>query len=106
MTTRILRRAAPACYARDSWKARLIRRVDFCADRGDWRAAAFLLERQFPAEFGSKGEEVQAPGKPLAPPVIKVTIHRDEASDRARKMFGEPPPGRRRCKILPDVEVT
>ncbi len=36
-----------ASRARDSWKARLIRRGDLCAERGDWRAAAFLLERQF-----------------------------------------------------------
>jgi hypothetical protein len=64
------------------------------------------LERQFPAEFGSKGEEVQAPEKPLPAPVIHVTIQRDEASDKARKLFGEPPPGRRRCNVLGEGKAT
>ncbi len=40
--------------ARDGWRARLVRRL---TEAADWRAAAFLLERQFPAEFGSKVAE-------------------------------------------------
>ena len=62
--------------AQDSWKARLIRRVE-AASQGDWRAAAFLLERQYPSEFGTKIADVP----PLAAPVIHVTIQRDKATD-------------------------
>ncbi len=86
-----------ASRARDSWKARLISRIEFAAGRGDWRAAAFLLERQFPAEFGGKGEEVAGT---LPPPIINVTIQRDEATDEARKRFGTPPPNRLRTRTL------
>ncbi len=40
-----------ATRARGSWKARLIARIE---KTNDWRAAAFLLERSFPDEYGSK----------------------------------------------------
>ncbi len=33
--------------------------------------------------------------QPAAPPIVHVTIHRDEATDRARERFGERPPSRR-----------
>ncbi len=35
-----------------------------------------------------------------------ITIQRDEATDRARERFGEPPPGRRRCNVLGEGKVT
>ncbi len=95
-----------ASRARDSWKARLLRRLN---EGDDWRAAAWLLERCFPAEFGPKHEEGQRGSNGLLPPsspapIINVTIQRDKATDEARKRFGEPPPNRRLCKVLPDVE--
>ncbi len=95
-----------ATRARVAWKARLISRIEASAAGGDWRPAAWLLERQFPAEFGGRHEErVGADG--LLPagsgvtPIINVTIHRDEATDAARKLFGTPPPNRTRCASLP-----
>ncbi|MBA2269056.1 MAG: hypothetical protein H0W20_00450 [Chthoniobacterales bacterium] len=83
-----------ASRARDSWKATLVNKV---RQADDWRAAAFLLERQFPAEFGSK---VVADVAPLAAPVVHVTIQRDKATDEARKRFGTPPPNRLRTRTL------
>lgn len=87
-----------ASRARDGWKAKLIRRI---TEAGDWRAAAFLLERQFPAEFGPKHEEGQRDSNGLLPssspgPVLHVTVMRDKATDEARKRFGTPPPDRLR----------
>ncbi len=86
--------------ARDGWKARLVRRL---TEAADWRAAAFLLERQFPGEFGSN---VVAEAPPLAAPFIHVTIQRDEATDRARERFGTPPPNRTRYRTFPEDPVT
>ncbi len=76
-----------ASRARDSWKAKLIQRIESASQQGDWRAAASLLERQFPGEFGSN---VVAEAPPLAAPFIHVTIQRDEATDRAQERFGHP----------------
>ncbi len=92
-----------ASRARDSWKARLISRIEASAEGGDWRASAFLLERQFPAEFGGKHED-QRDSNGLLPsvqPIVHVTVHHDEASDAARKRFGTPPPNRTRTASLP-----
>lgn len=88
-----------ASRARDSWKARLIERIWFCASRGDWKAAAWLLERQFPSEFSLAVTE-QGPQPTMPTPQINVTIQRDEASDAARKRFGTPPPERSRTKLF------
>ncbi|MDQ3120262.1 MAG: hypothetical protein M3Q89_11965 [Verrucomicrobiota bacterium] len=82
-----------ATRAREGWKARLVRRL---TEAADWRAAAFLLERQFPAEFGPKHEEGQRDSNGLLPPsspgpVLHVTVMRDKATDEARKRFGTPP---------------
>ena len=97
-----------ATRARDSWKAKLIRRI---TEADDWRAAAFLLERQFPAEFGPKHEEAQRGSNGLLPPsapgpVVHVTVQRDEATDAARKRFGTPPPNRTRYRTFPEDPVT
>ncbi len=98
-----------ASRARDGWKARLISRIESSAAGGDWRAAAFLLERQFPAEFGSQHLEVKRDSNGLLPstapgPIINVTIRRDKATDEARKLFGTPPPNRTRTATLPMPE--
>ena len=97
-----------ATRARDSWKAKLIHRI---TEADDWRAAAWLLERQFPAEFGPKHEEAQRGRNGLLPPsapgpIIHVTIQRDEASDAARKRFGTCPPNRTRYRSFPEDPVT
>ena len=99
-----------ASRARDSWKARLIQCVESAAQQGEWRAAAFLLERQFPAEFGPKHEEGERGSNGLLPPsapgpIIHVTVQRDEATDEARKRFGTPPPNRTRYRTLPEDPV-
>ncbi len=97
-----------ASRARDGWKARLISRIEASAAGGDWRASAFLLERQFPAEFGGRHEEGKrgADGLPAGTvtPIVHVTVHHDEASDAARKRFGTPPPNRSRTASLPMPE--
>ncbi len=94
-----------ASRARDGWKARLISQIEGSAERGDWRASAFLLERQFPAEFGGRHEEGKrgADGLPAGSvtPIVNVVVHHDEASDAARKRFGTPPPNRTKCASLP-----
>ncbi len=94
-----------ASRARDGWKARLISRIEACAAGGDWRPAAWLLERQFPAEFGGRHED-QRDSNGLLPagsvqPIVHVTVHRDEATDAARKLFGTPPPNRTKFASLP-----
>ncbi len=92
-----------ASRARDGWKARLISRIEASAEGGDCRASAFLLERQFPAEFGGRHED-QRDSNGLLPsvqPIVHVTVHRDEATDAARKLFGTPPPNRSRTASLP-----
>ncbi len=87
--------------ARSQAKQKLLAVIEQQAPK-DWRAAAWLLEKLSPSEFN--GNEVQAPGSPLAPPIVHVTIQRDEASDKARKLFGTPPPSRSRCGIIGNVE--
>ncbi len=95
-----------ATRARDGWKARLISRIEASAAGGDWRPSAWLLERQFPAEFGGRHED-QRDSNGLLPsvqPIVHVTVHRDEATDAARKLFGTPPPNRTKCASLPMPE--
>ncbi len=94
-----------ASRARDSWKAKLIRRVDSSGEKGQWKASAFLLSRQFPKEFGTKHEEGQRGSNGLLPPsspapVVHVTVMRDKVTDEARKRFGTPPPNRLRTGTL------
>ncbi len=91
-----------ASRARDSWKARLLRRLN---EADDYRAITWLLERCFPAEFGPKHEEGQRGSNGLLPPsspgpVVHVTVMRDKATDEARKRFGTPPPNRLRTGTL------
>jgi hypothetical protein len=85
--------------ARGMGKATLIGIISRAA-RTDWRAAVALLERVSPSEYGrvARGEEPDGE-TPLAP-IIHVTIQRDEATDKARKLFGTPPPNRSRTRIL------
>ncbi len=95
-----------ATRARVAWKARLISRIEASAAGGDWRPAAWLLERQFPAEFGGRHEEGKRGADGLLPstapgPIVHVTIRRDEATDEARKRFGTPPPNRTKFATLP-----
>ncbi len=96
-----------ASRARDSWKFRLLRRLN---EADDTRVIMWTLERCFPAEFCPKHEESQRGSNGLLPPsspapIINVTIQRDKATDEARKRFGEPPPEKRRCGVLGEGNV-
>lgn len=93
----------------DAWKisqemlhfARLILRQPFGTLTPD-KAARLLQVGDAMARMASgmpvtRAELTGKDGKPLSPvitPIINVTIHRDEATDRARERFGEPPPSR------------
>ncbi len=90
--------------ARGDGKAKLIGFVAEAA-RTDWRAALALLERIAPDEYGRVVRE-DKPDNGLLPagsvqPIVNVVVHRDEATDEARKRFGAPPPNRTRCASLP-----
>ncbi len=99
---------ASPCLARgvSAWPSYkiLIRGLGPSLTSGDWRPAAWLLERAFPAEFSGRHEEGKrgADGLPAGTvtPIVHVTVHHDEASDAARKRFGTPPPNRSRTATL------
>ena len=75
--------------ARDSYKARLLRRIHAA---NDWRAVAFLLERRFPDEFGRVADrQLPSPEANQMPPTINVIVERNAESDEAVKLFGERP---------------
>ena len=69
-----------ASRARDSWKARLIRRIE-AASRHDWKAASFLLERQFANEFSPKVPE---------PEIIYVEREQQETQVESRTTWHIP----------------
>ncbi len=46
-----------ASRARDSWKARLIRRVDLCAERGDWRLPRFSWSASFRQSLAARARK-------------------------------------------------
>lgn len=102
---RFLAFSAAISRARGEGKARLIGLVAEAA-RTDWRAAIALLERTAPNEYGRTARENEPGLQTPAAPIVHVTIQRDKASDEARKRFGEPPPGRRRCGVIGEGNVT
>lgn len=88
--------------------ARLILRQPIPANESPTAAARLLVVADMLGRMAlgmpvTRAELTGKNGKPLIPagsPIINVTIQRE-----ARKQFGEPPPGRRRCKILNDPEA-
>ena len=70
--------------ARAEGKRELVRLVAKAA-KEDWRAAAFLLERSWPEEYGRRApEEVEVLTKTQQPPPnITVTVGRDDKSELA-----------------------
>jgi hypothetical protein len=87
--------------ARETHKANLIERI-VAAAKVDWKAASWLLERQFAAEYApSERRAIERPvagkdGEPLpqdssaAPVQLIVNVVRDE-NDPVRRLFGDKP---------------
>lgn len=73
-----------ATRARATAKIKLVKIVTTLAVK-DWRAAAFLLERSWPEDYGRRApEEVESTKKTQQfPPNIKINIHTDDESELA-----------------------
>jgi hypothetical protein len=58
----------------------------------DWKAAAWLLEKLYPNEYGKawRGEPDLQPG-PGEPTTVILNVQRDAESDAAAKLFGKRP---------------
>jgi hypothetical protein len=87
--------------AREQHKANLIQRI-VSAMKADWKAAAWLLERQFPADFSRPEQREIIIERPPPPP---IQLQPPEVRRETRWTKGEIPFSKAQLKYLSDLSI-